>query len=145
LKISESLLAKSYLSDNNLYEENNRLAISGTHSATDITTDLFIPFDITQTKRYQDAYDFIKEREGTPFEVLEVTGHSLGSSIAQRLYQEFPNKHYKLFATPFSAEIVSDRVHYYRHSYDPISFLNKNPNLTETPYLSNPHTFKGYV
>jgi hypothetical protein len=149
MQISQDGLEKAYLSPTNLYENNNRLFIAGTNvlNPMDLITDVFIPFNaLDQTTRYQDAYDYVKIREGTPEEVLEIQAHSLGASIAERLHQDFPSKHYKLFASPSIKGIEeSDRVHYYRHDLDPISGLNIMKNITTTPYLKDPHSYKGYI
>lgn len=108
-------------------------------------TDITIPFNMLQfTKRYKDALTVIESREGTPYEIRLISAHSLGSAIAERIAQKYPNKKYRLYGSPSIYGNDNPNVKYFRHPFDPISGFNIMKNRHQTYRFTDPHGYKGY-
>ena len=77
-------LQPAYLSPNSMFYDaaSNTLAIAGTHSFTDVLTDLTIPFGqlLNHTPRYESALKLWSQL-GKP----NLVGHSLGGGVADHI------------------------------------------------------------
>jgi hypothetical protein len=80
-------LKRAYAADSGLYSFNDRLYIAGTKSLSDIKDDITkIPAwgDSRSIQRYQDATEYLKQHPN----ITEVSGHSLGGSVALQLQKD---------------------------------------------------------
>jgi hypothetical protein len=80
-------LKRAYATDSGLYSFNDRLYVAGTKSARDVADDITkIPAwgDSRSIQRYQDAAEYLKQHPN----ITEVSGHSLGGSVALQLQKD---------------------------------------------------------
>ena len=120
--------------------------IAGTRDLNDVKDDVLrIPVwgNSRNIQRYQDARDELMKHP----EVTQVTGHSLGSSIALQLQKDY--KHIqgtRSFGGPIwdfnKTETPPDR---YRNYGDPISYFDKNAVTTKDYSVYNPFVNHGYT
>jgi len=124
----EEGLRRAYNTDKGLYTFGNRMYIAGTKSFGDVKDDVFrIPVwgDSRNIQRYQDARDELMKHP----EVTQLSGHSLGGSVALELQK---NKHIQGSRT-FGAPVFSTVPNWsendrYRNIGDPFSMFDFNAN-----------------
>ena len=82
-------LRGAYEADNGFYQIGDTVYISGTRNMEDISHDwIKLPQGkANQTKKYQDAMDFIASLPGG--KPKRIVGHSLGASVAQALAERW--------------------------------------------------------
>ncbi len=136
------------------YDEMDGIAVHGDHmfiSGTrldrlsglrDVLDDVtFVPLrEAYNTQRYQQALAALKRSKGR---VRFLVGHSLGGAVAAALTERFPELEARVYGAPVRRSKGSVRVKSFRHSYDPVSALDRGAITTQAPGR-NPHTYKGY-
>lgn len=138
----------SYRQPNNVYVNGNTMYISGTHSFGDVLADVHLSetllnspgqrFALRNTRRYREAEQVLRENP----QVKHLVGHSLGGAIADTLSQSRPDVSATVYGAPIRAG--GPRTVAYRHPYDPISLMNKNP-ITVPSGLFQAHSYRGYA
>jgi len=114
-------LKRAYKSPNKLFIDNNNLYIAGTSGLQDMWDDLKIPFHLTKhSQRYYDAEKLLKANP----QVDNITGHSLGASVALELEKNNPNLHVMgAYGTPTISNTPA--LNRFRKDYDPVSVLDR--------------------
>jgi len=116
-------IERAYNDVNNVYYDSgtDTMAIAGTHSLSDVLTDVNIPFGtLSRTDRYQQAKQ-LYNLYGKP---KNVVGHSLGSSIALELQREYPDMNVITYGAPIVDINPFQRPQRSRHYGDPISMMD---------------------
>ena len=147
-------LDKAY-ENKNTYQNGSTLFVAGTLNKKDYWDDITkIPFNtVDKSNRYEDANKVIEDNiiQGHP--ITKLIGHSLGGAVSLKLVEKYPN--YPMVATTYGApfktkagELFSSTIAgtRYRHSYDPVSVLDKASKTIaiQDPSVTNPHTYSGY-
>ena len=80
------------------------LVIRGTHSPSDVLTDLTIPFgQLANTPRYREAFEALHK-----YKPRHILGHSLGAAIALQLNAQ---THYTGQVTVYNAPVLATQPH----------------------------------
>ena len=139
--LNEIGLKRAYKEPNKLFIDNNNLYIAGTSSLQDVWDDLKIPFHMTKhSQRYQDAEKMLKANP----QVNNITGHSLGASVALELEKNNSNLHVMgAYGTPTISNTPS--LNRFRKDYDPVSMFNRGSYSKSNSILKGPlqaHDYK---
>ena len=137
-------LRKAYESNKSTYVEGDTMYIAGTKTAKDWYDNFTkLPFGLAKNAdRYKDAENALKSNP----QVKNLVAHSLGSSVAVELTKqhEYNNLNVKaLYASPFIDSGSKTHENRYRHSWDPISMLDRGSKSVDIG-LVNPLTAHGY-
>ena len=135
----------AYEADSGFYNVGDTVYISGTRTMEDIAHDwIKLPQKkINQTKKYQDALDFISELPGG--KPKRFVGHSLGASVAQALGERFKVEA-RAYGTPSFDIFGTGNPEYtvrYKHNYDPVGLLDRGAQTSTSPSWW-PHSYQGY-
>lgn len=128
-----------------MYLHGDTMYISGTHSARDVKTDLFVPYGLTNTQRYQEALEFYLFHKPKT-----IVGHSLGSAIAKRISDDhmegvLEHQHVRMYGAPmFLNTKLRRHEKSFRHTFDPVSFLDPTATSSSASGI-NPHAFTGFT
>ena len=113
--------------------------LSGIRDVLDDVT--FVPLrEANNTMRYQQALAASEKSKGR---VKYLVGHSLGGAAAAAMTERFPELEARVYGAPLLRSSASVRVKSFRHTYDPISALDRGAIVSKAPGR-NPHTYKGY-
>ena len=141
----EEGLQKAYATDKGIYTFGNRMFIAGTRDLNDVKDDVLrIPaWGSSRTiQRYKDAKDELMKHP----EVNQITGQSLGSSVALQLQKDYKHiqgtRTYGAPAWDYKEETTNDR---FRNYGDPISYFDKHANTTTDYSVYNPLVNHGYT
>ena len=141
----EEGLQKAYAAKNGIYTLGNRMFIAGTKDFNDVKDDVLrIPaWDNSRNiQRYQDARDELMKHP----EVNQVTGHSLGGSVALKLQKNY--KHIqgsRTYGAPVLDYGEKTTNYRFRNYGDPISYFDRNANTTTDYSVYNPLVNHGYT
>ena len=137
-------LAKAYASDSATHIDGDTMYIAGTRNIRDWYDDITkLPFGLTRhAHRYKQAEDVLKQNP----QVKQLVGHSLSSAVSDELRKQHPDKQLELkalYASPFVD--FGDKKHdnRFRHSWDPISMLDRGSKTVDIGLVS-PLTAHGY-
>ena len=147
----------AYNSKNNIYfdEQTGTMNISGTHlpspsnqfSVRDLISDIKVPFKswFEDDSRFKDAEKFFLNNRS---KIKNITGHSLGSAIAEHLNDKYnlqnDNVQIYLYASPrVSMTEKKPNVKSYRHYNDLISIFDRSAMMSKSSDI-NPHNYSGY-
>ena len=119
-------LAKAYASDKSTHIDGETMYIAGTKTAKDWYDDFTkLRFGLTKNAdRYLDAENALRANP----QVKNIVAHSLGSSVAVELTKQPAYKQLELkalYASPFIDSGSKTHENRYRHSWDPISMLDR--------------------
>ena len=147
----------AYNSKNNIYldEQTGTMNISGTHlpspsnqfSVRDLISDIKVPFKswFEDDSRFKDAEKFFLNNRS---KIKNITGHSLGSAIAEHLNDKYKlendNVQIYLYAAPRISMTEKKRnVKSYRHYNDLISIFDRSAMMSKSSDI-NVHNYSGY-
>jgi hypothetical protein len=134
-------LDRAYARESKLYVHANTLYIAGTSSVQDMYDDLKIPFNQTsKSMRYENAMAISK----TNPDIQNISGHSLGGSVALELQKKIKDKNYNV--NTYGAPVFSlgdYSTNRYRNQYDPVSILDQSAETVFTPTL-DPHSYSNF-
>ena len=150
-------MKRAYSSKNNIYfdEQTGTMNISGTKlpspsnqfSVRDLITDIKVPFKswFEDDQRFKDAEKFFLNNRS---KIKNITGHSLGSAIAEHLNDKYnlqnDNVQIYLYAAPrISMTERKPNVKSYRHYNDLISIFDRSSMMSKSSDW-NPHNYSGY-
>lgn len=150
-------MKKAYNSKNNIYldEQTGTMNISGTHlpspsnqfSVRDLISDIKVPFKswFEDDQRFKDAEKFFLNNRS---KIKNITGHSLGSAVAEHLNDKYNLEKEGisifLYASPRVSMTERKRnVKSYRHYNDPISLFDRSAMMSKSSDW-NPHNYTGY-
>ena len=150
-------MKRAYNSKNNIYldEQTGTMNISGTHlpspsnqfSVRDLISDIKVPFSawFESDQRFKDAEKFFLNNRS---KIKNITGHSLGSAIAEHLNDKYnlqnDNVQIYLYAAPrISMREKKPNVKSYRHYNDLISIFDRSSMMSKSSDI-NPHNYTSY-
>ena len=150
-------MKRAYNSKNNIYfdEQTGTMNISGTHlpspsnqfSVRDLISDIKVPFSawFESDQRFKDAEKFFLNNRS---KIKNITGHSLGSAVAEHLNDKYnlenDNVQIYLYAAPrISMTERKPNVKSYRHYNDLISIFDRSAMMSKSSDI-NPHNYTGY-
>lgn len=150
-------MRRAYNSKNNIYldEQTGTMNISGTHlpspsnqfSVRDLISDIKVPFKswFEDDSRFKEAEKFFLNNRS---KIKNITGHSLGSAIAEHLNDKYKlendNIQIYLYAAPrISMHEKKRNVKSYRHYNDLISIFDRSAMMSKSSDI-NPHNYTGY-
>lgn len=139
----EEGLKKAYDSPNSNYINGDTLYIAGTHTLSDVMTDLTIPIHaLHMTTRYKQSEKILNENKN----IKNIVGHSLGSAILTVLKEKNENKYSNVKGRAYGSPTILPHkdIKYFRHPGDPVSIVNVFSGATDEHYLNNPHSYAGY-
>ena len=138
-------LRRAYEADNGFYHIGDTVYISGTRNMEDISHDwIKLPQGkINQTKKYQDALDFIASLPGG--KPKHLVGHSLGASAAQAIGERLGIET-RAYGSPSYALLNNKKPEYttrYKRNCDPVGILDRQAQSSSGPSWW-PHSYSGY-
>ena len=150
-------MRRAYSSKNNIYldEQTGTMNISGTKlpspnnqfSVKDLISDIKVPFKswFEDDQRFKDAEKFFLNNRS---KIKNITGHSLGSAVAEHLNDKYKleNDNIKvyLYAAPRISMTEKKRnVKSYRHYNDLISIFDRSAMMSKSSDI-NVHNYSGY-
>ena len=150
-------MKRAYNSKNNIYfdEQTGTMNISGTHlpspsnqfSVRDLISDIKVPFKswFEDDSRFKEAEKFFLNNRS---KIKNITGHSLGSAIAEHLNDKYKlendNIQIYLYAAPrISMHEKKRNVRSYRHYNDIISIFDRSAMMSKSKDI-NSHNYTGY-
>ena len=139
-KLNEIGLNNAYSNDNKVYVKGETMYIAGTSDLKDAFDDISkIPFygDIKNSTRYNQAKKLLE----TNPQVQNLTGHSLGASIALQLQKDNSKYHTTTYGAPVLQLNPFTTGNRYRFKNDPISMFD-NGAITIDSIRLNPHSYK---
>ena len=155
-------LQAAYGTDENVVTHGDTLYVSGTKHADslldiagggsfvehliagdlqDVWDDLKIPFGLTsKAQRYQEAEAALLANPA----IKNVTGHSLGGSVALELAKNHPERELvtRTYGAPVST-LADDQGERFRHPGDPVSMFDFGAQEAPAPDW-NPHSYEGF-
>ena len=138
-------LRRAYENPDGFYEIDGAVYISGTRNMEDIRHDwIKLPQGkVNQTKKYQDALDFISSLPGG--KPKRIIGHSLGAQVAQSLAERwgvegraYGSPSYSLFGNR-----IPEFTTRYKRNWDPVGILDRQAQSSAGPSWW-PHSYSGY-
>ena len=140
-------LSKAYAADSATHIDGDTMYIAGTRNMRDWYDDFTkLPFGLTKhAHRYKQAEDVLKANP----QVKNLVGHSLSSAVSVELTKQHPEKQLELkalYASPFVDFGSKTHENRYRHSWDPISALDRGSKVVDIG-LVNPlkaHSYDNY-
>jgi hypothetical protein len=142
-KLNEMRFEKAYNAPNYIYKDNDTLYIGGTKTARDAYDDIKIPFGLTRySKRYMDTDKVLQENQN----IHNLTGHSLGGSVALELQKNHPERDYK--TTTYGAPVASITGvdNRFRKYWDSVSTLDWGAqSVIKFDPFNTPHSYTGYT
>jgi hypothetical protein len=160
-KSKNELANKNYVLDKDLSNKNNFIYVNdkekkivhnvkGTNpfSLQDIGTDLYLGLNkLENTNRFKDSKKRLSQAKDKYKDYnTTVTGHSLGSSIGEKIADKNKDKFFGLngYYQPFKPTSSNNgRFEYYRTEFDPISLFGANKTNVKT--LINKHDPTGII
>lgn len=145
-KINNYSLIK-YDSENVAYKKGRNIIIGirGTHSVEDVFTDIEIIFgkDISNLDRYKRSKQFLLEIKDLiyPDCTIQLTGHSLGSIVVNKLSQEY-NLKSEVFNPFLGYDKKTDLVKINRNLFDIVSLPQTFEKDTKTIFNGFPKNLK---
>ena len=150
-------MKRAYNSKNNIYldEQTGTMNISGTKlpstsnqfSVKDLISDIKVPFStwFEDDQRFKDAEKFFLNNRS---KIKNITGHSLGSAVAEHLNDKYKleNDNIQIFLYGSPRVSMTERkrnVKSYRHYLDPISVFDRSAMMSKSDDI-NPHNYTGY-
>jgi hypothetical protein len=139
-------LNKAYASDTATHIDGDTLYIAGTRNMRDLYGDFGkLHFGLTEyAQMYKDAENVSKHNP----QVTKLVGHSLSTSVSEKLRQEHPEKQLELkvlYASPLIEFGSKAHEHRFRHKFNPISMFDCGAQVAGgSVNTSTVHNYSGY-
>lgn len=123
-----------------MYVAGTKFSRDGHMDITDALTDIAIPFHALEyTPRFHQAENIFTAHP----EITNLVGHSLGAIVVQQIVHRHDGVTGKAYGSP--SIFAHERMEYFRHDFDPISWSSLIGGATSTPAPGiNPHSHAGF-